>query len=88
MTATILVGQAQTSSRMVSEAQTGAAVTGTLATLHGNAVPFVVLTVYWMVCSNDSDATIYPGRAQTQYGPEIDHNCNGIYGVDSTVIPA
>jgi hypothetical protein len=37
--------------------------------------------------SNDSDATIYPGRATTQYGPEIDHNCNGIYGVDTDVRP-
>jgi len=32
---------------------------------------------------NDLDATVYPGREQTTLGPEVDHNCNGIYGVDT-----
>ena len=39
-------------------------------------------------CSNDSDATVYPGRETTAYGPEVDHNCNGIYGTDSTTVRA
>jgi len=33
---------------------------------------------------NDSDATVYPGRANTTYGPEVDHNCNGIFGSNAT----
>jgi acyloxyacyl hydrolase len=31
---------------------------------------------------NDTDASIYPGRATSSYGAAIDHNCNGIAGVD------
>lgn len=31
---------------------------------------------------NDNDATVYPGRSLTAYGPEVDHNCNGISGLD------
>jgi acyloxyacyl hydrolase len=33
---------------------------------------------------NDGDKTIYPGRAQNNYGPSVDHNCNGISGLDQT----
>jgi acyloxyacyl hydrolase len=33
---------------------------------------------------NDLAGDIYPGRRQSNYGPEIDHNCNGIYGVDAS----
>ena len=33
---------------------------------------------------NDKDATIYPGRALSNHGPAVDHNCNGIYGVNAT----
>lgn len=29
---------------------------------------------------NDKDKSVYPGRQATTYGPEVDHNCNGIYG--------
>jgi len=32
---------------------------------------------------NDWDATVYPGRQVTSQGPNVDHNCNGIYGVDT-----
>lgn len=31
---------------------------------------------------NDDLAGVYPGRAATAYGPEVDHNCNGIAGVE------
>jgi hypothetical protein len=27
---------------------------------------------------------VYPGRRATAYGPEVDHNCNGIYGVNAS----
>ena len=33
---------------------------------------------------NDQDATIYPGRALSNHGPTVDHNCNGISGVNAT----
>jgi hypothetical protein len=33
---------------------------------------------------NDIDANIYPGRALNLQGPNIDHNCNGISGVDAS----
>jgi len=33
---------------------------------------------------NDEAVDIYPGRKVNNYGPEVDHNCNGIYGVDET----
>jgi acyloxyacyl hydrolase len=33
---------------------------------------------------NDKDATIYPGRATNNHGPSVDHNCNGISGVNAT----
>lgn len=33
---------------------------------------------------NDNDATIYPGRANNTHGADVDHNCNGIYGVNAT----
>eukprot|EP01116_Phalansterium_solitarium_P008550 TRINITY_DN22476_c0_g1_i1.p1 TRINITY_DN22476_c0_g1~~TRINITY_DN22476_c0_g1_i1.p1 ORF type:complete len:599 (-),score=181.25 TRINITY_DN22476_c0_g1_i1:127-1887(-) len=32
---------------------------------------------------DDHDPTIYPGRRDTTHPPEIDHDCNGIYGVDN-----
>lgn len=28
-------------------------------------------------------AVVYPGRVMTSLGPNVDHNCNGIYGVDT-----
>jgi len=31
---------------------------------------------------NDFDSTVYPGRYKAPYIPSIDHNCNGIKGVD------
>jgi acyloxyacyl hydrolase len=31
---------------------------------------------------NDNDASVYPGRAKAKLDPNIDHNCNGIKGVD------
>ena len=31
---------------------------------------------------NDSDPAVYPGRRTTTYSPEVDHNCNGIAGVE------
>eukprot|EP01114_Cavostelium_apophysatum_P017028 TRINITY_DN4967_c0_g1_i1.p1 TRINITY_DN4967_c0_g1~~TRINITY_DN4967_c0_g1_i1.p1 ORF type:complete len:585 (-),score=119.82 TRINITY_DN4967_c0_g1_i1:4-1758(-) len=31
---------------------------------------------------NDQNADIYAGRKETKYGPNIDHNCNGIFGAD------
>jgi len=31
---------------------------------------------------NDGDNTIYPGRKVSTAPPSVDHNCNGIFGVD------
>lgn len=31
---------------------------------------------------NDNDNTIYPGRNASSHNPTVDHNCNGIAGVD------
>lgn len=31
---------------------------------------------------DDGRGDIYPGRASSNYGPEIDHDCNGIYGIN------
>jgi acyloxyacyl hydrolase len=31
---------------------------------------------------DDSRSDIYPGRLQTNYPPNVDHDCNGIYGVN------
>lgn len=33
---------------------------------------------------NDSDSNIYPGRQTDAYPPTVDHNCNGIFGVDQS----
>jgi len=33
---------------------------------------------------DDGNANIYPGRKQSSYGPNTDHNCNGIFGVNGT----
>ena len=35
----------------------------------------------------DDDATVYPGRAVTHHPPSVDHNCNGISGVNASGIP-
>jgi hypothetical protein len=67
--------------------QTGKAVTGNVRPVSSSLVR-QCSTRSFVLFSNDSDATIYPGRAQSAYGPEIDHNCNGIYGVDSDVSAA
>jgi acyloxyacyl hydrolase len=32
---------------------------------------------------NDLDSSMYPGRKSTSYGPQIDHNCNGIYAINN-----
>jgi hypothetical protein len=32
---------------------------------------------------NDSDVNVYPGRKQNVYSEDVDHDCNGIYGIDS-----
>jgi len=32
---------------------------------------------------NDLDSSMYPGRKSTTYSPQIDHNCNGIYGINN-----
>lgn len=34
-------------------------------------------------CNDDLD-DVYPGRKVTSYGPDVDHNCNGIYGGNET----
>lgn len=31
---------------------------------------------------DDQNANIYPGRKETTFHADVDHNCNGIYGVD------
>jgi hypothetical protein len=36
---------------------------------------------------DDSDATIYPGRATTSHPPSVDHNCNGIFGTSPQGVP-
>jgi acyloxyacyl hydrolase len=33
---------------------------------------------------NDLIDNIYPGRSYNNFGPKVDHNCNGISGIDST----
>jgi acyloxyacyl hydrolase len=33
---------------------------------------------------NDADATVYPGRKNTTQPASVDHNCNGIYGGNSS----
>jgi acyloxyacyl hydrolase len=31
---------------------------------------------------DDSNGNVYPGRAVNNYGPNVDHNCNGIVGIN------
>jgi acyloxyacyl hydrolase len=33
---------------------------------------------------DDTKADVYPGRQQSEYGADVDHNCNGISGGNST----
>jgi acyloxyacyl hydrolase len=42
--------------------------------------------IHWrgMDC-DDLDGRVYPGRSKDDIGPLGDHNCNGIYGVDSSL---
>lgn len=32
---------------------------------------------------DDWKSDVYPGRRSVSYGPEVDHNCNGIFGVNN-----